>query len=261
MRNIFATALCLALISFAAAGQAEVKTKTVDYEYEGTKMKGYLAWDDAVSGKRPAVMVVHEYWGLNDYAKKRAERLASLGYVALAADMYGNGQVAAHPDEASAMMQTVRQNIAAWRGRANAALKILRTQENVDASRVAVIGYCFGGATGLQMAYGGADLKAVVSFHGALPVPDTTKDIPKTTKILILQGADDPFVPKETIEKLKRALDAGHVDYRFIAYPGTVHSFTVKEAGNDPSKGTAYNAEADRLSWMEMTKLFQNVFK
>jgi dienelactone hydrolase len=259
-KSFFTIVLFLGLIS-GTASQAAVKTKIIDYKFGGNTFKGYLAWDDAVPGKRPGVLVVHEFWGLNAYAKRRAEQLAGLGYVAFAADMYGDGKIGTHPEEARAMMEAVKQNIESWRGRANAALAVLRTQSSVDASKLAAIGYCFGGATVLQMAYGGADLKAVVSFHGALPVPETTKDITKTTKILILHGADDSFITPETIQKLKSALDAGKVNYKFIAYPGAVHSFTVKEAGDDPKKGTAYNPEADRKSWEEMMGLFEEVFK
>ncbi len=264
MSKFYFSSLLLAAFALAtvpAPASAKVQTKTVDYTYGGVTMKGFLAWDDAVQGKRPGILVVHEFWGLNDYAKRRTQQLAGMGYVAFAADMYGDGKVGAHPEDARAMMEAVRQNIAVWRGRANEALKTLRSQPTVDLAKIAAIGYCFGGATVLEMAYGGADLDAVVSFHGALPVPETTKDIPKKTKILILQGADDPHVTPETIQKLKAALDAGKVDYKFIAYPGAVHSFTVKEAGDDPSKGAAYNAEADRKSWAEMTRLFKDVFR
>src|SRR5262249_5310950 len=145
-------------------------------------------------------LVVHEFWGLNDYARRRAEQLAGMGYVALAADMYG-GKSSTHPEEARQMMAEVRKNKETWLGRANAALKALRTQPDVDENRVAAIGYCFGGGTVLQMAYAGDDLKAVVSFHGALMPPESTKDI--KARILILQGADDPHVTPETIQQLK----------------------------------------------------------
>jgi dienelactone hydrolase len=258
MKKRFALSFLFAL-SFAFSAQAEIKTKTVFYDYGGTAMKGYVAWDDAVKGKRPGVLVVHEFWGLNDYARRRTEQLAGMGYVAFAADMYGDGKVGAHPEEARAMMAAVRQNKTTWMGRANAALKALRSQPEVDGARVAAIGYCFGGGTVLQMAYGGADLTTAVSFHGALSVPESTKDI--KARLLILQGANDPFVTADTVQKLKSSLDQGKVNYKFIAYPGAVHSFTVKEAGDDPSKGAAYNAEADRLSWQEMTDLFRDVFR
>ena len=249
----------LFVFSFLSTANAKVQTKPITYKYEGVNLKGYLAWDDAVKGKRPGILVVHEFWGLNAYAKRRAEQLAGLGYVAFAADMYGDGKTTAHPEEAMAMMETVKKNITLWRGRANEALKILKSQKTVDEKRMAGIGYCFGGATVLQLAYAGTDLKAVVSFHGALSIPESTKDI--KARLLILQGEKDPYVKPETIQELKKTLDQGKVDYKFISYPGAVHSFTVKEAGDDPSKGLAYNAEADQKSWDEMKILFDEVLK
>jgi dienelactone hydrolase len=257
MKTLLLTALFL--WTGASAAFAEVKTKTVTYEYGGVTMKGYLAWDDAVKGKRPGVLVVHEWWGLNDYAKGRAEQLAKMGYVALAADMYGEGKSTQHPQEAGAMAEEVRKDLKTWLGRANAALQTLRAQETVDPKKIAAIGYCFGGATVLQLAYSGADLAAVVSFHGALVVPESTKDI--KARILILHGADDPFVTPDAVQKLRAALDQGKVNYRFVSYPGTVHGFTVPNSEKSGVKGVAYNAEADRQSWLEMVKLFQEVFK
>lgn len=259
MKKLSSVSLALAAAVFLSLpAQAKIQTKVVSYEYGGATMRGYLAWDDAVAGKRPAVMVVHDFWGLNDYAKRRTEQLAGLGYVAFAADMYGDGRVGKHPEDARAMMAEVRKNETVWMGRANAALATLRAQPQVDPQKMAAIGYCFGGGTVLQMAYGGADLKAVVSFHGALPVPASVKDI--KARLLILHGADDPHVTADTVAKLRAALDAGKVNYKFVAYPGAVHSFTVKEAGNDNATGAAYNAEADRKSWDEMTALFREVF-
>lgn len=238
---------------------AEVKTKAVSYSFEGVTMQGYLAWDDALQGKRPGILVVHEWWGLNDYVKHRAEQLAQLGYVAFAADMYGQGKSTDHPEEAGAMMEVVRKNQATWLGRANAAVQTLKAQNNVDPTRIAAIGYCFGGATVLQLAFSGADLAAVVSFHGALLVPDSAKAV--KAKILILHGADDSFVKPEDVQKLKAVLDRDKVNYKFIAYPGAMHGFTVPGADKRGMKGLAYNAEADRLSWQEMMALFQIVFK
>ncbi len=251
--------LILLILAISPSAFGEIKTKTIDYSYGGITMKGHLAWDDSIKEKRPGVLVVHEWWGLNDYAKKRAEQLAKLGYVALAADMYGEGKATQHSEDASKMAEAVRSNIEVWRGRANAALQVLRNQPLVDNQRLAAIGYCFGGATVLQLAYSGADLKAVVSFHGPLPVPETTDRI--KAKILILHGADDPHVPADSVQKLRAKLDQGKVPYQFISYPGAGHGFTVPEAGKTVMKGVAYNAEADKLSWQEMMKLFNEVFK
>jgi len=241
--------------------QAAVKHREIAYDHAGTAMKGYLAWDDAVAGPRPAVIVVHDFWGLNDYARRRADQLAAMGYAAFAVDMYGGGKVGAHPEDARAMMEAVRQNVDTWRGRASAALAVLREQPEVNPAKVAAIGYCFGGATVLQMLYSGADLQAIVSFHGALPLPETTAAISKKTKILILHGADDPHVSPENVKALRQAFDTAHIPYTFIAYPGAVHSFTVKEAGDDPKKGAAYNAEADAQSWDQMIRLFRDTLR
>jgi dienelactone hydrolase len=203
-------------------------------------------------------LVVHEFWGLNDYARSRADQLARIGAVAFAADMYGGGKAFQHPEEASAMAATVRNNLDEWVGRAQAALKVLHDHPSVDPARLAAIGYCFGGATALQLAYSGADMKAAVSFHGALPLPSDTKNI--KAKILILHGADDSHVSPESVQALKAKLDQGKVKYKFIAYPGAVHSFTVPDADKRGMKGVAYNSEADRKSWEEMLNLFDRVF-
>jgi dienelactone hydrolase len=192
---------------------------------------------------------------LNDYAKRRAEQLAKLGYLAFACDMYGEGKIAQHPKEAGQMAGEVRKNLKTWLGRAEAGLKVLRDNEMVDRKRLAAIGYCFGGSTVLQLAYSGADLDAVVSFHGALPIPESTKDI--KAKILICHGQKDTFIPDETIKKVRAALDAGNVNYKFISYPDAVHSFTVPEADKVGMKGIAYNAAADKQSWEEMLRLFK----
>ncbi|HCU24088.1 MAG TPA: dienelactone hydrolase family protein [Deltaproteobacteria bacterium] len=251
MKKLF----CLFLLLLSGAAHAAVQSKVVNYQYQGVTMKGYLAWDDSFSGKRPGILVVHEWWGLNDYARRRAEQLAKIGYVAFASDMYGEGKSTEHPEEAKAMVQEVMKNLPFMLGRAEAALKVLRGNENVDSSRIAAIGYCFGGAVVLNLAYSGADLAAVASFHGALPVPQSTQNI--KARILILQGAEDPFVSQETIQQLQAALNAGNVKYKFVSYPGAVHGFTVPGSEKRGMKGVAYNAEADQKSWQEMQLLFQ----
>ncbi len=256
MKKIFFLSLLL-MMNTNLAG-AEIKTQTVTYQYGGVTMKGYLAWDNAVQGKRPGILVVHEWWGLNDYAKRRAEQLAKMGYVALAADMFGEGKTAEHPDEAGAMIEAVRKDLNTWLGRANAALKVLRDQPMVDPTKLAAIGYCFGGATVLQLAYSGADLVAVASFHGSLPVPESTKDI--KARILILHGEADTFITSETVQKLKAGLDQGKVRYKFVSYPGAVHGFTVPGSEKRGIKNIAYNPQADSQSWQEMVHLFQEVF-
>jgi dienelactone hydrolase len=249
------------VLAGVSSGQAAVKTKTVNYRFDGVNLKGHLAWDDEVQGKRPAVLVVHEWWGLNDYAKQRAEKLAALGYVALACDMYGEGRVAQHPQEAGQMAGEVRKNVKTWQGRAQAALKVLQDHELVDAREIAAIGYCFGGSTALELAYTGADLAAVVTFHGALPVPEPDQAKAIKAKVLICHGALDSFIPEATIQKVRDAFEEARVDYEMNYYGGAVHSFTVPDADKVGMKGIAYNAAADHRSWKSMLRLFDEVFK
>ncbi|OWK40899.1 dienelactone hydrolase family protein [Fimbriiglobus ruber] len=253
MRTLLGFALAIAAAGPAAAG---VQTKDVEYTYEGVTFKGQLAWDDATAGKRPGVLVVHEWWGLDDYAKMRAHELAKLGYVAFACDMYGVGKLAKHPEDAGKMATEVRNNVAVWQGRAKAALKVLADDEHVDASKLAAMGYCFGGSTALELAYSGADLKAVVTFHAALPTPTPEQAKAIKAKILVCHGADDKFIKQESIDKFKAALADAKVDLKFEAYPGAVHSFTVKGADAHMLPGMAYNAEADKKSWQAMQDLF-----
>ena len=248
--------LMLANLSFA-----EVKTKAVDYKFDGVTLKGFLAYDDAAKEKRPGVVVVHEWWGLNDYAKKRATMLAELGYVAFCADMYGNGDVTEHPMKAGEMATMVRKNKDVWLGRAKAAIETLQHQEQVDAKKIAIMGYCFGGTTSIQIALTGhEDVKAAISFHGALPTPTAEEAKKIKCKVLICHGADDTFIKDETIAKLKAAFDEAKVAYTFESYPGAVHSFTVKEADAKNLKGMAYNEAADKKSWESMQKVLKEAF-
>jgi len=253
--------LAVAMIAASAvAARAEVKTRTISYEYGGVTFKGHLAWDAAAEGKRPGVLVVHEWWGLNDYARKRAEQLAGLGYVAFACDMYGEGKHTEHPNEAGQFAGEVRKNVKVWQGRAQAALKVLTEQPQVDADKLAAIGYCFGGSTALQLAYTGADLKAVVTFHAALPVPDAEQSKAIKAKLLICHGAADRFIPEETAAKFRAALEEAKVDYAMVYLGNAKHSFTVKDIDAKGVNGLAYNAEADRRSWQYMRLLFNEVF-
>ena len=241
---------------------ADVKTKDVDYKFDGITFKGQLAWDDSFSGKRPGVLVVHEWWGLDEYAKGRAAQLAKLGYVAFACDMYGEGALAKHPMDAQKMAATTRKNADIWRGRAKASLKVLSDFELTDSTRLASMGYCFGGTTSLQLAYAGADLKAVVTFHSAitpLPTEEQLKNV--KAKVLVCHGADDSFIKNDDIEKFQSALKGAKIPLQFESYPGAVHSFTVLGADKHMIKGMAYNADADKKSWETMKKLFEEVFK
>jgi len=249
------------VMSVTATAGAAVQTKEIEYEHDGTKLKGVLAYDDAATGKRPGVLVFHEWWGLNDYAKMRAKQLAELGYVAFAADMYGPGKVTEHPKEAAKMAQEVRMNQEVWLGRAQAALKVLQSQPQVDPDRIGAIGYCFGGTTALVLAASGAPLQAVSTFHAGLPplTADQAKHI--KARLLINNGADDGFVSKESIDKFRKALDEAGVKYQFENYPGAVHSFTVKGADKHAIKGMAYNEAADTKSWQLMQELFKETLK
>jgi dienelactone hydrolase len=249
------------VMSVAATASAAVQTKEIEYEADGAKLKGVLAYDDAAKGKQPGVLVFHEWWGLNDYAKMRAKQLAELGYVAFAADMYGPGKVTEHPDDARKMSTEVRMNQAAWLARAQAGLKTLQAQEQVDPDRIAAIGYCFGGTTALVLAANGAPLKAVATFHAGLPPFNAEQAKKIRAHVLINNGADDAFVSKEAIDKFKAALDEGGVKYQFENYPGAVHSFTVKDAEKHEIKGMAYNEAADTKSWQAMQELFKETLK
>jgi dienelactone hydrolase len=243
--------------------QAAVVTKDVVYEGGGARMIGYLAWDDSVTGPRPGVLVVHEWWGLNDYARSRARQLAELGYTALAVDMYGDRRQAEHPDQAGALAQEVSRRWEDARARFAAALEVLRAHETTDAARSAAIGYCFGGGMVLNMAREGFDLDGVVSFHGSLGAHTPAAPGKVTAKVLVLHGADDPFVPDDEVAAFRREMEAAGVDYRFIAYPGAVHGFTNPDAdrfGAEFGLPLAHDPEADRASWSEMQRFFEDIF-
>jgi dienelactone hydrolase len=259
MRSKWLLALA-AVVAVGIPARAEVKTRAITYEYGGVQFKGQLAWDDAAKGKRPGVLVVHEWWGLNDYARHRAEQLAGLGYVAFACDMYGEGKHTEHPREAGQFAGEVRKNVKVWQGRAQAALKVLRDQEQVDADKLAAIGYCFGGSTALQLAYTGAELKAVVTFHAALPIPEAEQARAIKAKLLICHGAADKFIPEETAVKFRTALEDAKVDYAMVYLGNAKHSFTVKDIDAKGVEGLAYNAEAEQRSWQYMRLLFDEVF-
>ena len=242
--------------------QAAVIGKEVSYQTGDTVMKGYLAYDDAVTGKRPGVLVVHEWWGHNSYARKRAEMLAKLGYTALALDMYGDGKTADHPDNAGKFATAVRQDQDMMQARFNAARHYLNTHETVDPEQNAAIGYCFGGSVVLSVARSGADLDGVVSFHGSLgglpPIADKV-----TAKVLVANGADDTFVSKDSIELFNEDMETAGVDFEFINYPGAKHSFTNPGAnvvGEKFGLPLEYNAEADKASWQKMQEFLDTIF-
>ena len=255
--------LFVLLITLSFSTQAEIITKVVDYSDGDIKMKGYLAYDDTIKGERPGIVVVHEWWGHNDYSKKRARMLASLGYRALALDMYGNGKTASHPKDAGKFSGSVKKNMAVAEKRFMAAYKLLQQQSNVDKNKIAAIGYCFGGGIVLEMARRGVDLDGVVSFHGSLGTKSEAKKGNVKAKVLVLNGEADPFVKKSSIANFKNEMKAADVDYKFINYPNAKHAFTNPAAdkfGNKFKIPLAYNASADKKSWKEMQMFFSEIF-
>jgi dienelactone hydrolase len=255
--------LVLGMVGVSAA-EPKIQRKNVEYSAQGVVMKGYLAYDENIKGKRPGVLVVHEWWGLNDYARRRAQMLAELGYTALAVDMYGDGKTAMHPDDAGKFSSELMKNLDVAKARFLAAMVFLKQQPTVDPTRIAAIGYCFGGGIVLNMARQGVDLKGVVSFHGALTAVKPAQSGMVKAKILVLHGADDKFTTPEQIEAFKQEMKAAGADFEFISYPGAMHSFTNPDAdalGKKFNMPIAYNANADKKSWDEL-KLFLNaVFK
>lgn len=243
--------------------QAAVIGKEVCYQAGDTSMKGYYAYDDAITGKRPGILVVHEWWGLNDYARKRADMLAALGYAALAVDMYGDGKTASHPEDAGKFAGAVRKDLAKLQARFNAARDFLNAQPAVNPEHNAAIGYCFGGSVVLSMARAGADLDGVVSFHGSLAgLPPIDNEI--TAKVLVANGADDTFVSPESIAAFRDDMDVAGADYTFINYPGAKHSFTNPGAnvfGEKFNLPLEYNQAADTASWAAMQDFFNDLFK
>ena len=246
----------MTLVAVASA-QAAVQSKQITYKVGDLECRGVLFWDDAVEGARPGVLVVHEWWGLDAYAKRRAEMLAKLGYIAFAADMYGEGKSTTHPMDAKEMAGKVRMNVDEWRKRGVAALDVLKSQPQCDKSKLAAIGYCFGGSTCQLLAFSGADLKAIASFHGGLVQPTQEQAKASKAELLICNGADDKFIPEASIKTFKESLDKSGTKYEFVNYPGAVHSFTVPEADSHGIEGMKYNKDADEKSWDAMKKLFK----
>lgn len=239
--------------------QAAIETKTVEYQQGNTRLVGYLAYPKEAKEPRPGVLVVHEWLGLNDYAKRRADQLAELGYVAFAADIYGDGQVAADRQAAGALSGVYKKDRALLRARVAAGLATLKAQSGVASDKVVAIGYCFGGMAVLELARSGAEVAGVVSFHGGLDssTPQDARNI--HAKVLVLHGADDPYVPAEQVAGFEEEMRKGGVDWQLIAYGNAVHGFTNPAHGNDNSKGAAYNAAADARSWLAMQQFLDEV--
>jgi len=259
MRAILPSVLLAAMV-WTGVAHAAIQTRTIDYSENEIDLEGYLAYDDAVAGKRPGVLVVHEWWGVNDYIRGRARQLAEQGYVAFAPDIYGKGIRPPTMAVAGETATVFLNDRALLRARAQAGLEVLRRQENVDPSRLAAIGYCFGGAAVLELARSGAEVLGTVSFHGILttPHPEDARNI--KGKVLVLTGGDDPNVPPDQVDAFEKEMRDAHVNWQVNSYGGAGHGFTNPANGTDPSRGIAYNAQADRRSWAEMRMLFDEIF-
>lgn len=255
--------LMLLLLLVSPLLHAALQEKQIDYTSGDTTLKGYLVWDDATQAKRPGVLVVHEFWGLNDYARKRARMLAELGYTALAVDMYGDGKIGQHPQEASAFMNAVLSRADIATARFTAAKTLLEQQPTVDAKKIAAIGYCFGGGTVLMMARQGVDLRGVISFHGMLATDQPAQRGQVKARILVENGADDVMVKPEDIAAFEREMQSAGANYRLDNLPGAKHGFTNPEADALAKKfelPIGYNATADKQSWEAMRKFLKEVF-
>lgn len=254
---VFLIGMGVIMTTFAAAA---VKTQTIEYKDGDTVLEGFLAYDDSIETKMPAVLIVHEWTGVGPYVKNRAQRLALLGYAAFAVDIYGKGIRPANPDAAAKEATIYRSDRPLMRRRALAGLDRVKQFPFVDANNIAVIGYCFGGGVALELARSGADIKGVVSFHGNLdtPHPEDAKNI--KAKILICHGANDPIVPQEQVLAFQKEMRDAKTDWQMNIYANAVHSFTNPDSGSDPSKGLAYNKEADARSWQAMIAFFTEIF-
>jgi dienelactone hydrolase len=245
-------ALMLAVLFVPTLGRAAVKTELVQYKQGDTVCEGWLAYDPAVKGARPGVLLVHDWFGATDHQKEQVQKLAALGYVALAADVYGKGVRPTTASAAGVEAGKLYKDRALARARVRAGLDYLSSRPQTDATRLAVTGYCFGGMCALELARSGAPVKAVVTFHGSLASADPADAKNIKASVLNLHGADDPYVKAEEVRAYQDEMRAAGVDWQFVQYSGAVHSFTDERAGTDNSKGAAYNALADKRSWQAM---------
>jgi dienelactone hydrolase len=240
---------------------AAIKKETVEYRHGGATLKGLLVYDDAAEGKRPGVLVFHEWWGLNDYPKRRAEQLAQLGYVAFAADMFGDGKTTEKPEEANNLATAIRGNTSLMRDRARAAFDQLRASPRVDPDRIAAIGYCFGGTVALELARDGAPVDAVVAFHAGLKTEKPAARGTFPAKVLVLHGAADTLVPPDEVAAFEKEMKDAGVAYEIVAFPGAKHAFTNPDADKHGMPPIAYQKEADEKSWAAMKEFLAEVLK
>ncbi len=258
MRLIISFILAL---SFAINLQAAIKSKVIEYKHGEVVLEGYLVYDNLLKSKRPGILLVHEWWGHNKYIKDRAEQLVNLGYIVFALDMYGKGIKTEKVDEAKELASPFYEDRRLMRERAAAGLEILKNVKNVDSNRLGVMGYCFGGTVALELARYGADLDAVVSFHGGLSTPDSTAARNIRGNILILHGADDPFVSKDEVDNFIVEMNSAGVTWQINYYSGAVHAFTNPEVSKYKLDGIAYNYKADKRSWEAMRSFFYDIFR
>jgi len=256
--------LAAMLLMIAFAAEAGVVGKEVTYTADNITMKGYLAYNDSFKDARPGILVVHEWWGNNDYSRMRADMLAELGYVALAVDMYGEGKQADNPDDAGKLAGGVMKNVDVMKSRFISAMEFLRKDAHVNPQMIGAIGYCFGGGVVLAMAREGADLKAVVSFHGSLATQNPAMKGNVKARILVCNGKADKFVSADDIKKFKDEMKTAGVEYKFVEYARATHAFTnpaATELGKKFNMPIAYNQKADKKSWSAMVRWFKDTFK
>jgi len=252
----------LILMCSSISASAEIVGEEIRYKAGNTEMKGYLAYDNSLSNRRAGVLVVHEWWGHNNYARIRARKLAKLGYTALAVDMYGDGKQARHPEDAAAFSARLNNDLPLMQSRFQAAMKVLKDHDTVLNTKIAAIGYCFGGGVVLEMARRGEKLKGVVSFHGSLSTRQPAQKGQVRARVLVLNGEADPFVKAEQITAFKQEMDTAGVNYHFVSYPGAKHAYTNPAAtslGRRFNLPLEYNLDADTKSWKEMESFFRKI--
>lgn len=249
-----------ALLALAPMARAEIKTQEITYTQGATELQGFFAWDDAVKGKRPGVLVVHEWWGHNQHARNQAKRLAEAGYVGFALDMYGKGKVTTHPPDAQAFAAEATKDPEVVKARFLAALDVLKKDPHVDPEKVGAIGYCFGGGVVLGMARAGVDLDAVATFHGMIATKQPAAPGAVKAKLLVLNGAADPMVTAEQIDAFKKEMAAAGAKFEFVNFAGAKHGFTNPDADKAGMPQLAYDAEADKASWAALVKMLKEAF-
>ncbi|HLF62636.1 MAG TPA: dienelactone hydrolase family protein [Saprospiraceae bacterium] len=266
--------LVLCALTVSGCNTADVKTNDekspviqsteVNYSVDSLNFRGWIAWDSTIHGKRPGVIVVHEWWGHNEYARKRARMLAGMGYTAFAIDMYGDGKQANHPDSAMAFIQQALATAEGAKARFDKAVEVLKKHATVDSVKIAAIGYCFGGTVVLEMARAGADLDGVVSYHGGLGTENPAQSGILKARVLVCTGSADPMIPEASVKDFESEMNAAGVNYRVIRYPDATHAFTNPDAdslGKLFSMPIAYNAQADTASWKATDEFLTTLFK